>query len=732
MQDGSITFNTALDNKELERELTGLKKKIQSISDKIFLNQQQKLPLLHQSEELAIKLDEAKAKLYEMQTAPKQTVNSSAVKEQSEYVRGLQSEYDKVNNRIDAIDRNIKKSNTELSMSEEKAGAIEKKFAAASSGAKKLGNAVSHISPAMSAMNKKMDQFVSRITGLVKQVLVFSLITSALNKVRIWLGDVIKANDEASAAMARLRGALLTMAQPIVNFVVPAFTLLCDVLTRVITLVSKLLFSIFGGSFSAAKKSAEALNKEQKAIGGVGRAAKEASKYLAGFDELNVISDNTRSGGGASAGASSPNFDFDTGLVTQKLDEIAVYVAGALLALGAVLTFTGANIPLGLGLMAIGALTLAAEIKENWNAMDDGVRNAINNVLLILGIAGLVIGALLTFSGANVPLGIGLMVVGAAALATEAALNWDMISTALQGPIGIVTALVSVAFLALGAILAFTGAALPLGIGLMVVGAMGLTATVAVNWDTIITALQGPIGVITGIVSAALLVLGVILLFTGAGIPLGLGLIAAGAAGLVAAIAPNWNAITDKLKEVWQNVKNWWNSSVAPKFTVAFWKEKFSAIGKGLKDRIKDAVNGAIALFNKFIDWINDKMHFSWKGINIAGKQIVSGGSVQLFTIPKIPYLAQGAVIPPNREFMAVLGDQRHGTNVEAPLSTIQEAVALVMDDYAAANLAGHEATVAVLKDILEAVLGIEIGDQVIGQAAQRYNARMAITRGNT
>ena len=92
--------------------------------------------------------------------------------------------------------------------------------------------------------------------------------------------------------------------------------------------------------------------------------------------------------------------------------------------------------------------------------------------------------------------------------------------------------------------------------------------------------------------------------------------------------------------------------------------------------------------------------------------------------------LAKGAVIPPNAPFMAMLGEQRHGTNIEAPLSTIQEAVAAVMQDYAAANLAGHEATVAVLREILEAVLGIEIGDKVIADAVQRYNSRMAVVKG--
>ena len=79
-----------------------------------------------------------------------------------------------------------------------------------------------------------------------------------------------------------------------------------------------------------------------------------------------------------------------------------------------------------------------------------------------------------------------------------------------------------------------------------------------------------------------------------------------------------------------------------------------------------------------------------------------------------------------------MVGDQKHGTNIEAPLETIQEAVAMVMDQYAASNLAGQEAIIGVLREILEAILGIEIGDDVIGQAVARYNRKMAVVRGGT
>ena len=112
----------------------------------------------------------------------------------------------------------------------------------------------------------------------------------------------------------------------------------------------------------------------------------------------------------------------------------------------------------------------------------------------------------------------------------------------------------------------------------------------------------------------------------------------------------------------------------------------------------------------------------------MGGKQF--GVNLPTVSTPKIPYLAKGAVLPAGKPFLAVVGDQHHGTNVEAPLSTIQEAVALVMEDQTGAILRGFEASVGVQKEILEAVLGIQIGDEVLGRAVNRYNRRMAVIQG--
>ena len=154
----------------------------------------------------------------------------------------------------------------------------------------------------------------------------------------------------------------------------------------------------------------------------------------------------------------------------------------------------------------------------------------------------------------------------------------------------------------------------------------------------------------------------------------------------------------------------------------------------------KGAVNGLIGLFEGMANGVIKCVNAIIRGLNKISFDVPSwvpsiGGKTFGFDIKpiseiSIPRLAQGAVIPPNKEFMAVLGDQKHGTNIEAPLSTIQEAVALVMQDQTAAILSGFEASVGVQREILEAVLGIQIGDDVIGNAVSRYSRKQAIIRG--
>lgn len=652
------------------------------------------------------------------------------------------------------------------------------------------------------SVEKSMNKFGRRLSGVLRSALVFTVLSRGLSQLRSWLSQTIMQNEAARAAVARLKGALLTLAQPLLKVVIPAFVLFVNVLTRIVTAIATLVSKIFGTSYAqSAADAAAAYDDESEAIAGVGDAAKKAGKSLANFDEINQLSSNSdSSGGGASAGGGigdgsiAPDF---SAMIRDQLTSITeLFVGAALLALGAILTFSGANIPLGIALMAIGALSIwdavsnhwgeivevlqgqvglitaiisgallvigailvfsgasiplgiglmlagavgmAATVAANWNAIVEALQGPIGVITALLSTALLAIGAILTFSGANIPLGIGLMVAGAVGLAAVIAINWGTISKALKGPIGAVTAVVSGALLAVGAILAFSGANIPLGIGLMVAGAAGLAATAAVNWGTIMdklrgpvgkvtaivsgallalgavltfsganlpigiglmvagaaglattiaanwntiqTKLQGPLGAVTAMVGAALLVLGVVLLFTGAGIPLGLGMIAAGGVSLAAAIAPNWNYITQKVKECWENIKKFWEKNIAPVFTAEWWGNLAKNALNGFIGVFEGAINGIIDGVNWLISCLN-RIHVdipSWVPI-IGGQSF--GVNIPPVDYVSLPRLAQGAVIPPNREFLAVLGDQKSGTNIETPLSTMVQAFKQAMTE---------------------------------------------------
>ena len=745
MSDGRLWFNTRIDNSGVEKDLRELERKIRRSQEAISKAENAKLPLVKQLDEAKKKLDEArsalagfKADLAATQAATKSKDPAEAmaataalpearamVAAQEKEVEKLQKNWTIINDRVAGYDRKIQQANTDIERNKAKAGEL----------AAQMNSGGIKMQAAFDKARNSANRFGKRLLEIAKGALVFNVVSSILRGVVNYMGKVLKSNSEYTAQLAKLKGALLTAFQPIYEFVLPGVLAIMRVLTAIAQVVANVLSFLFGKTAKESANNAKALNAEAKAIDGVGSAAKKAQKSLAGFDEINTLSSNKNEdvGGSASGGGSGMQADFsdfNTDEYKAKIDELTVYLSGALLAIGAILAFSGANIPLGIGLMIAGVAGLASVIVPNWDSMSNELKTAISLVLGIVGAAFLVIGAILAFSGASIGKGIALMALGAAALGATIALNWNAIKNALQGPIGAVFAIVSAALLVVGAILAFSGTNIALGIALMAAGAAGLVTVAALNWSSIANALRGPVGAVTAIASGALLAIGLILAFTGVNLPLGIAMIAAGAAGLVTVMALNWNAIKEKLASVWAGIKNWYTTSVAPKLTLTYWKTKFANIATGLSQKIKDGINAAIALFNRFITWINSKMSFSWSDKYLLGQKIISAGSIQLFTIPQIPMLAQGAVIPPNAPFLAMVGDQKHGTNIEAPLSTIQEAVAAVMQDYSAANLAGHEATVAVLREILEAVLGIEIGDKVIADAVKRYNSKMAVVRG--
>ena len=627
--DGSIVFSTEIDDKQAQAELKKLEAKIEKLNSKIYDKRQAQFPLVEQSKQLGAALDAAQQKLEDMRNGTSFYYTKSQIKDQEKEVKILDKQFQALNNRIDKIGESIASDTRNLDGMKAKAGELSGQIA----GAK---NQTNGMSDAAEEASKRMDKFGQHVKALAKRVLVFSLITAGLRALKDYLWEAIKTNNEAVAAIARLKGALMTLAQPIVEVVIPAFTLLINVLTRIVTAVAKLVSMLFGTTIQKSAAGAKALNKQKKAIEDVGEAAEEASGSLADFDELTTISysDNKSSGSGGlgdmgldASGGIAPDF---TSMIDDGLSAILeLFTGAALLALGAILTFSGANIPLGIALMVLGAIAI-------WDAISE---------------------------------------------------NWDAIKEMLQGPLGWAVSILSVAALVIGAILIFSGANIPLGLGLLIMGAIGLASAVAANWNYIVEALQGPLGLVVGLLGAALLVLGIVLLFTGVGVPLGLGLILIGATGLAAAIAPNWNFLKEKLAGCWESIKNWWNTKVKKFVSEHWWAQLGLKIIGGLLAGLINKWKGVVTWVTNAVKWITNAfssvLNFlsGGKGTFASRNNLGSGGigGYKKQTMPalrrvEVPALAQGAVIPANKKFLAVLGDQTSGTNVEAPLSTIQQA----------------------------------------------------------
>ena len=238
------------------------------------------------------------------------------------------------------------------------------------------------------------------------------------------------------------------------------------------------------------------------------------------------------------------------GQISGALSTISGIVGGALLAVGAVLAFSGGNIPLGIALMAVGATAVASAVALNWSSVDPEIQGAVSRITAIVSGGMLALGAVIAFTGINIPLGLALMAAGAATLATTVAVNWDSMTPELSRTLTTITTLVGGSFLALGAVLAFSGANIPLGIGLMVAGATGLATAAALNWNFITTTITKTLKDIGAIVGVSLLALGAILVLSGAALPLGIGMLVAGGVSLASSVALNWNFITDKVSSI--------------------------------------------------------------------------------------------------------------------------------------------------------------------------------------
>lgn len=608
MADGEIVIDATISDKKLHSDLNKVKSNIASLQKEFNKLGSQKTPMEEQLRTIGAELDNAKAILAEMRSAPKGTYEKTDVSEQAERVRLLQSEFNKTASEVEKLNSKLTNTSEKISDAKTQAADLAQQIEGRNKGA--------GIRAATEAASKSMDNFGKRISSVVRSALVFTAITQALAKVREWAKSVVMTNSEARESIAQLKGALLTLAQPLVSVVVPAFTMLARVITAVINQISRLVALISGKSVKASANAAKSLNKETKALKGTGGAAKKAASDLAAFDEINQLSGDTADsagGGGVSADDITPDFSYMDD-ISDRLKKIADAVL--LIAAGLALWKLGNSLPGALGkiltklggiLIAVGGLILL------WESLSDAWNNGVNwkNLLgALAGTAALAGGLALVFG--KVGAGIGLVIAGAA-----------MIITAFKD-------------------ICDNGANL-----------------------------QNTLMLISGIVATGL---GFFFL-TGSVIPLAI----AGIASILVAMMK----LTGNLEEFAKNLKENILGGI-----IQFIKGVFTGDLKmafdGVKKVAKGIVNGILIIVESFINNIIRGLNWLITKINSIRLKVpdwvpgVGGkgwsphiGQMSSITLPR---LATGAVIPPNKEFLAVLGDQKSGTNIETPLATMVEA----------------------------------------------------------
>jgi hypothetical protein len=319
-------------------------------------------------------------------------------------------------------------------------------------------------------------------------------------------------------------------------------------------------FAVLGGKRTYLKAIDYSKEWAQTTSAGA-KAAKEWRNQLMGFDEINKLEEPSSSIGGGGSGIPGYEQMFEELPINSKLTDLIdmiknhiadleLFASGALLAIGLLLTLTGSNVPLGLGLIAAGAFGLSHTLRENWDYLTGNITRTLSSIMIVAAGGMFGIGAVLALSGANVPLGLALMVAGALTFANAAALNWEEMPRRIKLAIRNIDAILGVSLLGIGAILTFTGANIPLGIGLMVAGAVSLAAAAALSEGKIVEQIKLTIAMIMQILGTALLAIGVILAFSGANLPLGIGLMAIGAASLGAAAALNGGTLIEEISRV--------------------------------------------------------------------------------------------------------------------------------------------------------------------------------------
>lgn len=732
MADGSVVIDTKLDLKGLERDTKQASSKILKLNNSISQTEQQIAKVTEEMRTLAstdiptteydsmsrkikvaednlISLLNQKEALEDSGALPgnKQLSSLTSQIEKAELkLQGLErtrdamdvksvagadtEKYNKLALELDSLNAKLEVHKRQLSEAEAKENAVangikrigvesKKGFASVISGSNASGKSLKEAA-------NGVERLAKRFMNVLASVFVFTVLTKAFTTLRTSMGGALATNAEFSNSLAQIKSNLSTAFYPIYQAALPAINALMSALAQITGTIATFISMLFGTTVSNAQAGAKSLKAQAAGISGVGSAAKEAKKQLAGFDDAQILSkqeEPSGGGGGTSASTDVGNVEVNPKLLAW-LEEMKTKLAPFIKAIKrlwkAFLPFAGNVFK---GFIDFFASVLGSDlVVKIINALAKALEGVSPKTAQNIGKAlGALATAILLYKAGS-----------AVAVALTGLIN--LLKTLAGTTVGNILLSIAVAYVGFGAgnkiYEWITGQKIDLSIGqqiseildtlfndfdtfceatglmfndlgTLILGLFGLEGVswqefkeaVGLMWQDFVTILgqipQFFIDIDTGIKNAIM------------GIP-----------GFFANI---FQSAWTNIKNAFSNVKSFFSGIIQDI------KSLFTNIGTSIATAVSDAfasgvntifstiesiVNGFINKINSVIGVIND----------IPGVEISKLSTISL------PRLATGTVVPANfGEFAAILGDNKREPEVVSPLSTMKQAVKEVLEE---------------------------------------------------
>ena len=630
------------------------------------------------------------------------------------------------------------------------------------------GKALGSLGRRFSSVGKAVGTFGSRLKEIVTGALVFNMLSQGMSKITQYLTEAVGASIELQDALANLKGAASVAATPIIEVLTPALVALANGTATVLSYFSRLVSFLTGKSVDSMTATAKKLNDTTDA-------AKKAKAALAGFDEIQRLDGG--SDGGDGSGDRAPNYDFQGR--SSFLDAVLAAVqkgdwgqVGALVAQklnGAMASIPWPDIQEKAGRWASG---LAQVINGAVGALDflllgGTIANGLNTIIIAVN----------TFFQETDWEGIGAGV-GTGLSGMFQTLDWEGvgkaltngISTVMQGLHGLVTTFDFSAFgsgFATATMAAINNVDWVQGAKDLGAAAIGLVDALTewikgVDWQQIGDTVAEMLAAVdwSGLVSSLVA---------------GIGAVCAGLAELI------WGIIDD----AWEDVVTWWEEAAYEdgEFTMEGLlqgiEDKLLGIGQWVYDHVftpfmdafrgvfdihspsgvmeeqggfliqglLNGISGAWSKITEFFDGALSGLERTMDGFigGLAGwasgtwENIKSGASYALKSVRGakmplsfgVPKLADGGVIrQPTLALMGEYSGAGSDPEIAAPQSMLRQTMEQAMGGYSGDMVQCCEAVVAVLEQILEAVMGIELDGQMLYNKVETERAKMAVVRG--